>query len=140
MIAGRYRKRLRPSIAAKVTAPLLGVKTATVVMQMTDHATSNVEVAAAMRDVEIRRRRAAYRASHRGTKEMDHLMGRFAEARLAAYESDALARFERLLALPDPTLQVWIFSGRGFDGIEFSDLIHDIRAFHGLSQPGSSPT
>jgi len=71
---------------------------------------------------------------------MDHLLGRFAQARLAAYESDALALFERLLALPDPTLQAWIFSGRGFDGIEFSDLINDIRVFHGLTQAGGSPT
>ena len=35
-------------------------------------------------DIEIRRRRAAYRACHRGTKEMDVVLGRFAQARLAA--------------------------------------------------------
>ena len=33
-------------------------------------------------DVAIRRRRAAYRASHRGTKEMDLILGRYAVARL----------------------------------------------------------
>ena len=33
-------------------------------------------------DIEIRRRRAAYRACHRGTKEMDLILGRFAVARL----------------------------------------------------------
>ena len=31
-------------------------------------------------DLEMRRRRAAYRASHRGTKEMDIILGRYAEA------------------------------------------------------------
>ncbi len=93
-----------------------------------------------MHDMDVRRRRAAYRACHRGTKEMDHLMGRFAEARLTAFESETLALFERLLALPDPTLQAWIFSGSGFEGVEFSDMIRDIRAFHGLTQADSSAT
>ena len=36
-----------------------------------------------MTDLEIRRRRAAYRAHHRGTKEMDWLVGRYADAHLA---------------------------------------------------------
>ena len=35
-------------------------------------------------DAETRRRRAAYRACHRGTKEMDWILGRFAEAALPA--------------------------------------------------------
>ena len=55
-------------------------------------------------DVESRRRRAAYRATHRGTKEMDWLIGRFAQARLAAMPAEALTAFERLLLLPDPDL------------------------------------
>ncbi len=53
----------------------------------------------------MRRRRALYRAQHRGTKEMDHLLGRFAEARLAEMDDAALGLFETLLALPDPDLQ-----------------------------------
>ena len=42
-------------------------------------------------DVASRRRRAAFRASHRGTKEMDWLMGRFADARVADMLPQALA-------------------------------------------------
>src|SRR5215468_9961108 len=56
-------------------------------------------------DVEIRRRRATFRACHRGTKEMDWLIGRFAEARLAEMPPEALGAFERLLLLPDPLVQ-----------------------------------
>ena len=33
-------------------------------------------------DLDIRRRRAAYRAAHRGTKEMDIMLGRYADATL----------------------------------------------------------
>ena len=51
-------------------------------------------------DLEIRRRRAAYRASHRGTKELDIVLGRYAAARLAAMTEDELGRFERFLACP----------------------------------------
>ena len=55
-------------------------------------------------DVASRRRRAAFRASHRGTKEMDWLIGRFADARVPDMTPQALADFERLLQMPDPEL------------------------------------
>ena len=85
-------------------------------------------------DLDIRRRRAAYRAHHRGTKEMDVLVGRYADARLTTFSLDDLARFERFLTIPDPTLQQWILAGAGFDASEFEDLIVDMRVFHGLME------
>ena len=91
-------------------------------------------------DLETRRRRASYRAHHRGTKEMDVLVGRYADTRLVCYSSEQIELFERFLTIPDPALQQWIFSGQGFEGfegIEFEDLIIDIRAFHGLSAEAS---
>jgi antitoxin CptB len=88
-------------------------------------------------DLETHRRRASYRAHHRGTKEMDVLVGRYADARVSHYSAEQLARFERFLTIPDPALQQWIFSGEGFSGIEFEDLVHDIRAFHGLGAKAS---
>ncbi|MGQ0456354.1 MAG: FAD assembly factor SdhE [Hyphomicrobium sp.] len=83
-------------------------------------------------DLDIRRRRAAYRAMHRGTKEMDALVGRYAAARLPSLEGEALSALERLLAMPDPTLQAWIFGTEDVGVAEFSALIRDIRTFHGL--------
>ncbi len=85
-------------------------------------------------DLENRRRRAAYRASHRGTKEMDITLGRFAEARLAAMADDRLAVFERLLALPDPDLQEMIWDPRREPAGEFAEMIAEVRAFHGLGE------
>jgi antitoxin CptB len=86
-------------------------------------------------DLDMRRRRAAYRATHRGTKEMDVLVGRYAEAKLATFSAQELARFEAFLTLPDPTLQTWIFSGRvGAEGSEFEAIVSDMRAFHGLAE------
>lgn len=93
-------------------------------------------------DLEMRRRRALYRAAHRGTKEMDLLMGRFAEARIQDMDEPALSQFERLLGLADPDLQSWILSSRAAGdpaatgrtpvAAEFAGLIKSLRSFHGL--------
>lgn len=79
-----------------------------------------------------RRRRALYRATHRGTKEMDWILGRYAEARLAAMPDADLEQFERLLVMPDPDLHVWITSAGSIGASDFAGLVGDIRAFHGL--------
>ena len=51
--------------------------------------------------LDVRRRRAAFRASHRGTKEMDWMLGRYADAKLAAMIDPDLGLFEKLIQLPD---------------------------------------
>ena len=83
-------------------------------------------------DVESRRRRAAFRARHRGTKEMDWLIGRFADARLAAMRPDELARFEQLLEMPEPVVHDMIVYPQIAPAGEFAELIAQLRAFHGL--------
>ena len=83
-------------------------------------------------DVERRRRRAAFRARHRGTKEMDWLIGRFAEARLTGMPPEGLAAFERLLLVPDPELHDMILYPEIAPAGEHADLICALRAFHGL--------
>jgi antitoxin CptB len=86
-----------------------------------------------MDNLETRRRRALYRATHRGTKEMDWLLGRYAEARLSAAGEDEVAELERLIALPDPDLQHWILDGGDIGASELAPLIGRIRAFHGIT-------
>lgn len=83
-------------------------------------------------DVETRRRRAAYRASHRGTKEMDWVLGRFAEHALPRMTAERLAAFEELLGLPDPVLHEMVMDGEEVADPEIATLVADIRAFHGL--------
>lgn len=89
-------------------------------------------LSAADTDLDLRRRRALYRAEHRGTKEMDVLLGRYARQVLPDLSGDALALFEKLLALPDPSLQNWVFGNEAVDQTDFAHLISDIRVFHGL--------
>jgi antitoxin CptB len=59
-------------------------------------------------DLEHRRRRAVWRAGHRGMKELDLVLGAFARARVPGMDGDALAHFERLLAEADTDLFDWV--------------------------------
>jgi antitoxin CptB len=59
---------------------------------------------------EIRRRRLLFRCWHRGTQEIDLLLGSFAETSLAALDGAQLDRFEPLLDCADADLVDWITS------------------------------
>ena len=51
-----------------------------------------------------RRKRLLFRCWHRGTREMDLILGRFADAEIASLSDDELAQLERLIEVPDPDL------------------------------------
>jgi antitoxin CptB len=83
-----------------------------------------------MDGLEIRRKRALYRANHRGTKELDLILGRYANERVRGMNEVQLLAFEQFLALPDTDIDQWI---RGFaapDGVVAS--VADIRSYLGL--------
>lgn len=85
--------------------------------------------------MDARRRRASWRAGHRGTKELDLLIGRYAEAHLADMDEAALAQFEEFLAVEEPELQRWLLAPKA-DAVpagEFSGLVATLRRFHGLT-------
>lgn len=84
-------------------------------------------------DLELRRKRALYRAQHRGTKEMDWLLGRFAEAKLAEMDAAALTHFEQLISVTDVDLHAWIIKPDALIDTAFEQWIYDIRAFHDLT-------
>jgi antitoxin CptB len=79
---------------------------------------------------ETRQRRALFRATHRGTKEMDWLLGRYASAKVLTMVGDELARFEALIARPDPELQRWLMDATQVPAPEVAAQIAVIRAFH----------
>ena len=58
-----------------------------------------------------RRRRILFRAWRRGLREMDLIMGRFADAHLPTMNEDELAEFERLLDVPDTVALACIVGG-----------------------------
>lgn len=128
--SGLYHPSIPPSKAGKtrVRQALPGARSLPDAGNGTGLATPGGSVT----DLDIRRRRAAYRAAHRGTKEMDWLVGRYADARLAAMVDPALAEFEALLTENDPELQKWLLEGLPIAGSKLGPLIAEIRNFHGL--------
>lgn len=88
-------------------------------------------------DLGIRRRRAIWRANHRGTKELDLLIGGYANVYVPSMSAEGLGRFEQFLAVQDPMLQqVLLASEAELSGLDvpqaFDELVRDIRNFHGL--------
>jgi antitoxin CptB len=69
-----------------------------------------------------RRKRLLYRCWHRGTREMDLILGRFADAHIADLSEAELGELERLGDLPDPDLYA-AFSGGGTLSSEFANGI-----------------
>ena len=59
-------------------------------------------------ELAARRRRLLWRATHRGIKEMDILLGRFAAAHVAGMHDEALRELEAIVSLPDQDLFSWI--------------------------------
>lgn len=55
-----------------------------------------------------RRKRALFRAWHRGTREMDLVMGRFADREIRTMSDADLAEFERLLDLAEADVFGWV--------------------------------
>ncbi len=58
--------------------------------------------------LQARRKRIRYRAWHRGTKELDLLIGSFVDGHLEDLNRAQLDRFEALLELPEPLLYSWL--------------------------------
>lgn len=56
---------------------------------------------------DIRLKRLNYRASHRGTREADYLIGGFCEEHCAGWTDDEIAWFEAFLEEQDVDIMAW---------------------------------
>ncbi len=70
---------------------------------------------------ESRKKRARYRSWHRGQKEMDVVLGRFADTHLDNFDEAMLVHYEAVLDLPDPDLFSWLI---GFTALP-EDLLNN---------------
>lgn len=59
-------------------------------------------------DDQTLRRQLLFRSWHRGTREMDLILGRFAERYLPALDSAQLDEYARLLEKADPDIYLWL--------------------------------
>ncbi len=79
--------------------------------------------------LDIRRKRLKYRSQHRGTKELDLLLGRFAAARLDALDAAQVDRFEALLEAPSPLVYAWVIGQDAPPPELDSDVLRLLRDF-----------
>ena len=59
-------------------------------------------------DIAMRRKKLRYRAWHRGTREMDLVLGPFADAHTERMDASELDRLEALMNEEDPPLLTWV--------------------------------
>ena len=81
-------------------------------------------------DLDARRRRLAFRAWHRGMREVDLLLGRFADARLGELSDAEIASFETLLDIPDPDILAFVTGEAPVPAEVDSPTLRLIIAFH----------
>jgi antitoxin CptB len=77
-----------------------------------------------------RRRKLLFRCWHRGIREMDLIMGRFANEEIQDLAGPELDDFERLAEVPDPDLLAWV-TGERETPVEYDTVIfRRMRDFH----------
>ncbi len=87
---------------------------------------ANIELSSA--GLDERRRRALFRARRRGMREMDLVMGQFADRDLSTMDESELAEFERLLDVADPQILAWIVGDEPTPAAYDTPLLHRLRA------------
>jgi antitoxin CptB len=79
-----------------------------------------------------RRKRLLFRCWHRGTREMDLILGRFADVEIAGLSEGELAQLEHLIEVPDPDLYAALTGDKPLDPEYASALYDRIKAFRAV--------
>jgi antitoxin CptB len=77
-----------------------------------------------------RRRRMLFRSWHRGTREADLIMGRFADAHLASFNDAELDQFEHLLDALETDLLSWMTGLAEVPAEHDTPMFRRVRDFH----------
>ena len=84
------------------------------------------------RGLDVRRRRLLFRSWHRGTREMDLILGRFADAAIADLSDGDLDDYERLVEMPDPILYSWITGELPVPREHDTEIFRRLQKFHSV--------
>ena len=77
-----------------------------------------------------KRERLRFRSWHRGTREMDLLLGQFADAHMHALSAADLTEYDGILELGDPDLYSWIAGREPVPAQHDTPLMRLICAHH----------
>ena len=80
--------------------------------------------------MDARRRRLKFRSWHRGIREMDLILGPFADAQLAGLSDVELDEYERWLEIPDQQFFAWVNGAEAAPAKVDTAMFRRLRDFH----------
>ena len=85
-----------------------------------------------MTNKDILKKQIIYRSAHRGSKEMDILLGNFVKGHIDDFSDDDLKNLEQILFIEDEILYRWYFDKKDSDVIpnnKVSKMLKDFRLY-----------
>ncbi len=86
--------------------------------------------------LDVRRRKLLFRAWRRGVREMDLIVGRFADAHIDTLDAAALDDFERLIEAPNADLYAWVVGAGNVPANYDTPVLLKLRMFHMRTEEG----
>lgn len=79
--------------------------------------------------LDARRRKLLFRSWHRGLREIDLILGSFADAEIHSLTEAELDQYERLLDVPDPEMLLWVTGTRSVPETAYTEILEKVLAF-----------
>jgi antitoxin CptB len=86
-------------------------------------------------ELSARQRRILFRSWHRGMREMDLLLGRFANAEIGNLSNSELDDYELLLEAQDRDIFSWLTGEARPPSAYDTEVLRKVRAFHNHAGP-----
>lgn len=80
-------------------------------------------------NISIKRKQLIFRSWHRGTREIDLMLGSFADAHLPQFDARQLALYERFLNNSDPDIFNWMTGQEPVPPAEDNDMTELLMKF-----------
>jgi len=81
----------------------------------------------------VRRRRLLFRAWRRGVREMDLIVGRFADDFIDKFDETSLDDFERLIEVSNAELYAWVAGDETVPANHDTAVLRQLIGFHRLA-------
>ena len=82
-----------------------------------------------MTNKEILKKQIIYRSSHRGTKEMDLLLGNFVKKNIGKFTDSELKDLKNLIEIEDEVLRKWFFDKNNENLVTFNKISKMFKEF-----------
>jgi antitoxin CptB len=84
--------------------------------------------------LDVRRRKLLFRAWRRGVREMDLIVGRFADAFIDKFDQTSLDDFERLIEVPNADLYAWVVGDADAPANYDTSVLRQLIGFHARTE------